>query len=143
MRVISLIVALILTGCQVKESPASPVTVNQELVQKYRWQLIAFNPERQVPEKTESVPFIEFLASGKVSGFTGCNRFQSSANLKDGAVAFGPVMSSKRYCVATASTESAFIEALPKVSYVSFENEQLNLLDSNKTVLMTFKGVRR
>jgi heat shock protein HslJ len=45
-----------------------------------------------------SLPRLEFAAGGRVSGYSGCNMMSSSYVEDKGAVRFGPVMSTKRFC---------------------------------------------
>jgi heat shock protein HslJ len=45
-----------------------------------------------------SLPRLEFATGGRMSGYSGCNMMSSSYTEEAGAVRFGPVMSTKRFC---------------------------------------------
>jgi len=45
-----------------------------------------------------TLPRLEFAAGGRVSGYSGCNMMSSSYSEEAGAVRFGPVMATKRFC---------------------------------------------
>jgi heat shock protein HslJ len=45
-----------------------------------------------------TLPRLEFAEGGRVSGYSGCNMMSSSYVEEKGAVRFGPVMATKRFC---------------------------------------------
>ena len=45
-----------------------------------------------------TLPRLEFSSGGRMAGFTGCNMMSGSWSEEGGAVRFGPVMSTKRFC---------------------------------------------
>lgn len=45
-----------------------------------------------------TLPRIEFSAGGRMAGYTGCNMMSGTWTEEGGAVRFGPIISTKRYC---------------------------------------------
>jgi heat shock protein HslJ len=45
-----------------------------------------------------TLPRLEFAAGGRMSGYTGCNMMSGSWSEEGGAVRFGPIISTKRFC---------------------------------------------
>jgi heat shock protein HslJ len=45
-----------------------------------------------------TLPRLEFAVGGRMSGYSGCNMMSSSYVEEKGAVRFGPVMATKRFC---------------------------------------------
>jgi heat shock protein HslJ len=45
-----------------------------------------------------TLPRLEFAAGGRMSGYSGCNMMSSGYTEDAGAVRFGPVMATKRFC---------------------------------------------
>lgn len=45
-----------------------------------------------------SLPRMEFAAGGRMTGFTGCNTMSGTWTEEGGAVRFGPIIATKRFC---------------------------------------------
>jgi heat shock protein HslJ len=45
-----------------------------------------------------ALPRIEFSAGGRMAGFTGCNMMSGTWTEEGGAVRFGPIIATKRFC---------------------------------------------
>lgn len=135
----SLLLLFLIGGCQ-PQSSSDDQSVQMENLSAYRWQLIAISTEQTLPEKAELVPYLEFMPDNKVSGYLGCNRFQSSIIVQPNHVVFGPVMSSKRYCTDSMALEMAFAEALKQTTAMELNDKVMTLKDKSGQVLMTFKG---
>lgn len=59
------------------------------------------------------LPRIEFAAGGRMTGFTGCNMMSGTWSEEGGAVRFGPIVSTKRFCMGPAGEfEKAVLAAL-------------------------------
>lgn len=46
-----------------------------------------------------SLPRMEFTSGGRMSGFTGCNMMSGTWSEEGGAIRFGPIIATKRFCV--------------------------------------------
>jgi heat shock protein HslJ len=94
----------------------------------------------------ERQPFVTFnWAEMRASGYSGCNDFFGSYELKGEALAFGPLGMTRRFCGGAAgSVELAFLQALRETRAWRIEKDVLLLLDG-ETVLARFKpapGIR-
>ncbi|WP_165816108.1 META domain-containing protein [Kumtagia ephedrae] len=80
---------------------------------------------------------IDLGADGRATGTGGCNRFSGSAKIDDGAIAFGPMASTKMMCAPDVSDQEAkFFHALEQVRNWTWDGPGLVLLDAaGKTVL--------
>jgi heat shock protein HslJ len=76
------------------------------------------------------------IAQGRVSGYSGCNRFSGSYRSADRPFALDRLASSKMYCESTAELESQILQALRRVSRFQLDGERLKLLDASGTTLL-------
>lgn len=67
------------------------------------------------------------IAQGRVSGYSGCNRFSGSYRSADRPFALDRLVSSKMYCESTAELESQILQALRRVSRFQAERDTLRL----------------
>ncbi|WP_286233972.1 META domain-containing protein [Thalassotalea sediminis] len=132
---------LFLFSCQ-QDSKTAKLSLSVDSLENVRWQLHSAQAFT-IPTKGELVPYIEFIAPDKVSGFTGCNRFQSNVNIDNSTIHFTPLAMSKRYCMETAEVESAFVKALTTVEQGHITDNTLTLLNENGDMVLSFKGKLR
>ncbi|MDO6426089.1 META domain-containing protein [Thalassotalea sp. 1_MG-2023] len=130
-----------LSACQ-QEQRDENLSLPVETLKNVRWQLESAQGF-SLPNKTELIPFIEFIETGKVSGFTGCNRFQGGVNIDDSTIQFAPLAMSKRYCMETAEIESLFVQALEQVAQGHITENTLTFYDQNDKAVLTFVGQSR
>jgi heat shock protein HslJ len=85
-------------------------------------------------------PDINFDASAnRVSGFSGCNRFNGSYTIDGNNITFGPLASTKMMCREEANTiEHNMFDTLSQVNSFSLQNNVLTLF-KDKDVLLTAK----
>ena len=81
------------------------------------------------------IPSLDFLAEGKLSGFSGCNNFSGNFSLEGTGLKLEPGAMTKKMCPGTG--EQDYISALGKVRDLKIEKEKLTLLDGD-TELMSF-----
>lgn len=75
--------------------------------------------------------------SKKVTGFSGCNSFMGSYSTQGHTIAFGPIVTTRKFCKEEINTlENHLLKALDSVNSFSIENESLMLLE-NETPLIT------
>lgn len=132
---------VLLSACQQDQHDGS-LHLPIETLENVRWQLHSAEGF-SVPSQAELIPFLEFIEPGKVSGFSGCNRFQGSVSIDGSALHFTPLAMSKRYCMETAEVESLFVQALAQVTKGHIMSNTLTLYDANDKVLLTFVGQSR
>lgn len=66
-------------------------------------------------------------ASGRVSGFSGCNQYNAPYVLADDSLIFGPAVSTKMFCLETDSLERAFLGIIPAVAAWQLQDSLLIL----------------
>ena len=90
----------------------------------------------------KELPRLEIsLTNGRVSGTTGCNRFQGSVKADTRHVVFGPLATTRMACVgAGAELEGNFLAELNNLLTYQISDRKLTLLHNGKAV-MTFKKV--
>jgi heat shock protein HslJ len=49
--------------------------------------------------EAESLPRLELAEGGKLSGYTGCNMMSGTWRQEGGEARFGPIISTKRFCL--------------------------------------------
>jgi len=135
-----LLLGLLATGCASSTDPAPPVApavapasgnpasenVMNTLPEDSRWRLVESTIVGLEAGNATGIR-LEFK-DGRLSGDSGCNRFSADAELDDGALRLGPVMSTKRGCAdPRGAVESALYAALPGIRQVSMEGDRLRL----------------
>ena len=105
MRTLAIACALALAACEATPPPrpaaaapsqppgSAPVSANLQGIAGTRW----IAADTSVPEASR--PRLEFLAQGRVSGFTGCNMLGGAWSEQGGVVRLGQVMATKRGCM--------------------------------------------
>lgn len=79
----------------------------------------------------DRVPEMRFTADGRVSGTSGCNRFNGAVGINGDALKFGPLASTRMACPGPLDAqERTFFAALERVAGVRFENV-VTLVDQN------------
>lgn len=100
-----------------------------------RWQFQTVNGKPlNLPEETER-PWLQLTDDG-VQGFGGCNRMMGGYELKDAALKFSGVATTRMYCERTQVMENAITQALSNVDNYTFKDGVVSLRQGN-TVLAT------
>jgi putative lipoprotein len=88
----------------------------------------------------ERQPYLMFVRQDRrVKGYSGCNEFTGSYDLRGDALTFGLLAMTRRYCAGAAGeTEREFVEVLSKVRTFRIEGGLLLFSDGNK-VLARFR----
>ncbi|MEP7067789.1 MAG: META domain-containing protein [Usitatibacter sp.] len=72
------------------------------------------------------LPWLEFVAEGRLSGFTGCNLLHGAWTNEGGVVRIGPLVTTKRGCVgAEGDTERLVLAVLTPRARVTREGHRL------------------
>ncbi|TCL10257.1 putative lipoprotein [Shimia isoporae] len=86
--------------------------------------------------QTERVPELVFAEDGKISGTSGCNRFNGTVEVDGEAMTFGPLASTRMACPGPLDAqEAAFFAALSQVTGFAFENG-VALTDQGGNILL-------
>jgi heat shock protein HslJ len=124
--------AALVTGCAMPKHPdtAAPPTdpynpAATQLLDDTQWDLSrwtdASGKPRAVPQRSDnhrplSLDFSTESGHRQASGFSGCNRFSGTYDLKDGKVTFGPLTGTKAACASGAPLEKPYLDALAHVA---------------------------
>jgi len=102
----------------------------------FQWIEGMFLPARTPIEFKNPKAFtITFGMDGKVSGTTDCNSFSGDYQVgSDGAITFGPFMSTKMYC--DGSQEAEFLNMLAKVARYQGESQMNVLILESEEMMM-------
>lgn len=125
----------IMSACSMGINANSPTP--EQALDKQVWQLTAI--EGKVLPKDAAVPNLKF-ANGRLTGFTGCNRlFANYSATAEGSLSLGALGTTKMACLgAGGELERAVLAALKQVGFYAVPPGQLNLLDANHKVLLTY-----
>ncbi|MGN6668113.1 MAG: META domain-containing protein [Trinickia sp.] len=151
---LALAAALAVAGCAMPQHPDSaagpsnplnPAAV--QLLDDTRWilqsaQTSEGRPAFDVPADPAAAPTLALDAtSGErlASGFTGCNRFSGSYDLRSGELVLGALSTTRKACAAGAARlEHAYLDALAHVDTTLVQMrppQQMRLIASNGTTL--------
>ena len=124
---------LLLAGC-VAAPPSEPVQ-NANLTGN--WQVIAING---APVRGATVTMD--MAAGKISGSSGCNRYNSSYTQSGYTLTFAPAAMTRMACApAEMKAEAQFGKALDSVTSYSFSsNGELQMFSGNALVMQAGRG---
>lgn len=79
------------------------------------------------------LPFIEFLADGKITGFDGCNRFNGSVEVGAKTLNLGPLASTRMFCPDIDSDK--FMDAINQVTGFTKNGDLLELTGAAGSLL--------
>lgn len=81
------------------------------------------------------------LETGRLSGFTGCNRLSGGYQRQDTALQFNRIAMTRMFCAETSAQESRITSALEKTRFAMIvkANGYLVLLDENRKILAELK----
>lgn len=121
-----------------KQSVSDKMVLTKEAVLAGNWTLTELAGEKvKASDYADKFPSIEF-AEGKVSGFSGCNRFSGSYTIAEkGSIQFGMMMSTKMACPAM-NKETAFLKSLERCVSYTYTAGALSLLSKEGKVLAVF-----
>lgn len=102
------ILLFFLCSCKTSESSLQgPATI-----EGFRWDLVEINDSKAVLEDLETGVFLDIAKDGKVAGFAGCNRINTSVRTEGKEIDFDPVGTTRRYCPDVQVVEQYVLEAL-------------------------------
>ncbi len=84
---------------------------------------------------------LRFPQEGRISGFTGCNRFNGSYTLAGHSIHLGPVMTTRMACPASANIEVSYKKALADARQIDLEGDSLYLLNEAGRRVAAFRAV--
>lgn len=127
-RVTMVIVGLIVAACAVgvPSDPKSP-SKDPQMVLGRTWQWVAtITPAETIAVAAPERYTILLLADGKVQVRFDCNRGGGEYTIADGALSFGPLISTRMACPPD-TQDALFMRDLSRVRSFFVESDQLNL----------------
>lgn len=89
----------------------------------------------QLPAGERRPSLLFLLQEGRVKGFSGCNEFSGSYDLRGDALTFGLLAMTRRYCAGSAGeVEREFVDVLSKVRTFRIEGGMLLFLEGDKAI---------
>ena len=100
------------------------------------WQLTEINGVSTVDQN--QLPTLLISPDGRASGFGGCNRYAGDLNMTKAEPLFGPLMSTRRACIA-ATLEPEFFATLAKVDrFVLTQANELHVINAQGQIVLRF-----
>ena len=139
-------ILLLLTGCAGLACPAVSIGSAQQVERQVAasedpgkaleggpWLLLELNNAIVQLPAGERQPYLLFQRQdGRVAGYSGCNEFFGSYDLKGDALSFGPLAATRRFCAdAAGEVEQAFLGVLSKARGWRVEQQMLLLMDGD------------
>ena len=104
-----------------------------------QWKLIHLDDQAFLLDKGQETPMLNIQSGDHtVNGTTGCNRLNGTYEVAGDSIRFDEIITTKMAC--KGDTENQFLKALRKVNIYKVENEQLMLMDDEKTLLLFDKA---
>lgn len=91
----------------------------------------------------ESEASIRFVAQSRVSGFTGCNRFNGSYSLAGRSIHLGLSRTTRMVCPASANIEIPYMKALDDACHSDVQGDSLYLLNEAGRQVAGFRAVHQ
>jgi heat shock protein HslJ len=122
---------------------AKPPTDISALLLQTSWVLTEIDhlsPPAGVGEGEASISFVQ---EGRVSGFTGCNRFNGPFTLTGRSVHFGPIVTTRMACPVSANIETPYMKVLDDARRIDVQGQELYLLNEAGRRLARFRAVKK
>jgi heat shock protein HslJ len=122
---------------------AKPPTGLSALLLRTSWVLTEINHLSPPAGVGEGEASIRFFKVGRVSGFTGCNRFDGPYTLTGRSVRFGPIAATLMACPVSANIEIPYMRALDDARQIEVQGEELYLFDEAGQRIARFRAVNQ
>ena len=120
---------LLLSGCAALPSPAPIPTPTPAAIEDRMWSLVELNGQALPAVPLPRLPLLA-LREGRVSGFSGCNRFSGGYTLQGEALRFGPAAGTRMACAEGMALEGEFLHLLPHVTGWRLQGDTLTWLNA-------------
>jgi len=116
--------------------PAAPPPAQSPVAPYHDWTLAEYGDRADVPDgKTgEALTLLFDAATGRVSGFAGCNRFTGSYTLEGTHLKFGELATTKMACARGMELEAAYLASLGAANRFRLTGAELQILGTGATV---------
>ncbi len=100
-----------------------------------QWKLTRLNDQAFSAANQQETPMLNIQSGDHtINGTTGCNRLNGTYKVAGDSIRFDEIVTTKMAC--KGDTENQFLKALRKVNLYKVEDEQLMLMDDEKTLLL-------
>jgi heat shock protein HslJ len=113
------------------------------LLQRTSWVLTEIDHKSPPAGIGEGEASVRFFKEGRVSGFTGCNRFDGPYTLTGRSVHFGPIIQTMMACPVSADIEIPYMKALDAARRIEVQGADMSLLDQAGKRVARFRAVRK
>ena len=140
-RVMWILGLLLMSGLATSAQEAETSTATPPVLEGTLWQLATYaNADGEMVE-AQAETTLE-LSNGEFGGNAGCNRYGGSYTLDGTTLELGNAVSTLMACAdeAVMAQETAYLPALANVASYAIVDDQLQLLDADDNVLMTFSA---
>jgi putative lipoprotein len=107
------------------------------------WVLTEINHAAPPAGIGEGEASIRFLQDGRVSGFTGCNRFNGPYTLAGRFVHFGLLVTTRMACPVSANIEIPYMKALEDARQIDVQGDSFYLLNAAGGRIARFRAVHQ
>lgn len=128
---------LLLTACSTSSSSVGIINKNKSSLYNTNWKLVE-DEEIVKGYNSEDVYFSIDRNEFKVTGYGGCNNFNTAVALDGNAIKFSPIASTKMLCP-TSNIEDSFLNILKEVTRYEIKENVLYLYKGN-LLLLKFKN---
>lgn len=129
--------SLVLNSCFSSSASTTVVNKNKSMLYNTTWKLVEDNEVVKGFNQADvslTIDPNEF----KVSGYAGCNNFNTTAELDNGSIKFGPIISTKILCP-NSKTEQNYLSVLDDVNRYEIKGNELYFYKNN-ILLLKFKN---
>lgn len=98
-----------------------------------KWELIEL-PGLTLPATTKATLF--FADSLKISGKSFCNSYGGKVEVKDQKIVLKDIISTRMFCQETDAAERAYVQAINQVTDAKINENELQLLNGDKKLLV-------
>ncbi|MGH7585267.1 MAG: META domain-containing protein [Gemmatimonadales bacterium] len=109
------------------------------MLESTEWSLLELNGKIAIGADNRPLTLLLDPAARRAAGFAGCNRYSGSYELSGNSLKFGPMIMTKMACNEAMDTESAYAEALGKVTGWRITGGNLELL-AGETVVAKYRA---
>ncbi len=109
-------------------------------IQNKYWKLLRIEDVAIIPSEKLKDPNFILKQENKIVGFSGCNRFSGTYQIKGDTINFSQIDMMQMTCQETMQTQQAFISVLQKTTHYKIQDKKLQLFN-NAQALASFRVV--
>ena len=104
------------------------------------WKLQSINGKSEAENETKKMPTLEFnIAEKRVSGSTGCNRYNGSFTLENNVLSLTPLATTRMACLHNMDMESEFVKTFTGKIDLEREGDLLIMKKEGRTIIIFAK----